>query len=245
MSSKLVATSELEVSGIVVQVVRKAIKNLHLNVLPPDGRVRVSVPLHVTDDRVRAAIATRLAWIKKQQCEFANQPRQSKREMVTGETHYYMGTRFRLEVIERAGKHEVLQKSAHKLWLYVQPRTTLENRQKLLNEWYRHQLKERIPPLLNKWEEKIGVVANSWGVKKMKTKWGSCSIDARRIWLNLDLACKPPECLEYILVHELTHLLERNHNDRFKAYLDEFMPNWRLHRETLNQAPLANSDWVY
>jgi predicted metal-dependent hydrolase len=235
----------MQVSGISVQIVRKDIKNLHLSVLPPSGRVRVSVPTHLTDDRVRAAIATRLPWIRKQQREFSEQPRQSARDMATGESHYFMGKRYRLDVIECNGKHKVVVNGVSKLRMQVQPSTTTENRQKLLNEWYREQLKSRIPDLLSKWETKMGVHAYSWGVKKMKTKWGSCSIKARRVWLNLDLACKPPECLEYILVHELVHLLERNHNDRFRAYMDEFMPNWRLHRETLNRSPLGNQGWEY
>lgn len=235
----------MTVSGIAVDIVRKEIKNLHLSVLPPNGRVRVSVPLHVSDDRVRAAVVTRLAWIKKQQHEFALQPRQSQREMVTGESHYLMGQRYRLEVIEHQGKHEVRIKNANTLQIRVKQGTTVANRQKLLNEWYRRRLKERIPPMLSQWQKKIGVEASDWGVKKMKTKWGSCNIAARRVWLNLDLVCKPPECLEYILVHELVHLLERHHNDRFRAYMDEFMPNWRLYRDTLNRSPLANENWDY
>ncbi len=230
--------------GIPVQVQRKSIKNLHLSVLPPDGNVRISVPEHLAEERVRAAVATRLPWIKKRQREFATQPRQSQREMVTGETHYFEGKRYRLEVIERPGKHEVVPTKS-RLQLIINPGTTRENRQRLLADWYRARLKERIPPLLAKWQEVIGVTANEWHVKKMKTKWGSCNIEAKRIWLNLDLACKPPECLEYILVHELVHLLERHHNDRFRDYMDEFMPNWRLYRDTLNKAPLANADWNY
>ena len=227
-----------------MHVVRKDIKNLHLSVLPPEGTVRVSVPKHLTAARVRAAIATKLTWIKKRQKEFAAQPRHSKRELVTGESHYLLGRRYRLSVIERHGKHEVVQKKTT-LQMFVHPSTITKNRQKLLNEWYREQLKARVPTLLAKWESKIGVKANDWQVKKMKTKWGSCNITAKRVWLNLDLACKPPECLEYILVHELVHLLERTHNDRFRAYMDEFMPNWRLHRETLNRSPLGNQDWSY
>lgn len=164
---------------------------------------------------------------------------------MTGETHYFMGKRYRLEVIERYGKHHITQKGVKKLLMQVRPGTTTQNRKRLLNEWYRTQLKKRIPALLEKWETKIGVQSNAWGVKKMKTKWGSCNTSARRVWLNLDLACKPPECLEYIVVHELIHLLERTHNERFRVYMGEFMPNWRLHRETLNQSPLANTNWNY
>lgn len=237
--------TRLKVAGISVEVIRKDIKNLHLSVLPPDGRVRLSAPQHISDDRVRAAVSARLAWIKKQQSEFASQPRQGERELVTGETHYLWGKRYRLEVLERNGKHEVRRKNGNKLQLRVKPGTILENRQKVMSDWYRQQLKDCIPALLAKWQAKIGVEVDAWCVKKMKTKWGSCNIGARRIWLNLDLAQKPPECLEYILVHELVHLRERTHSERFKVYMDEFLPNWRLRREVLNRAPLANERWDY
>jgi predicted metal-dependent hydrolase len=148
-----------------------------------------------------------------------------------------------LEVVEQAGKHKVELKGNRKLLLYVKPNTRLENRQLVLNEWYREQLKQHIPGLLDKWQNKIGVETNDWGVKKMKTKWGSCNIAAKRIWLNLELAKKPLKCLEYILVHELVHLLERNHNDKFRAHLDAFFPNWKICRKMLNSSPLGHEVW--
>jgi predicted metal-dependent hydrolase len=237
--------SEIVVSGIRVQVVRKAIKHLHLGVHPPEGHVRMAVPAHITDERVRLAIVDRLAWIKRQQAEFSQQPRQSEREMVTGECHYFMGRSYRLEVVEQSGKHKVELVGGHKIRLTVTANTRTQHRLALINEWYRQQLKQVIPTLLAKWQAKTGVVANDWGIKKMKTKWGSCNIEAKRIWLNLDLAKKPPECLEYILLHELVHLLERHHNSRFVAYMDRFMPNWRLHRQTLNSSPLSHESWDY
>lgn len=236
--------SNIQVSGITVEVVHKDIKNLHLSVLPPNGRVRVSVPLHVSKDRVRAAVSSRLPWIRAQQRDFANQPRQSARDMVTGETHFFEGKRYRLEVIERYGKHEVTVKG-DRLMLRVRPGTTTANRRKVLNKWYREQLTNRIPILIDRWQSKIGVTANDWGIKKMKTKWGSCNTSSKRIWLNQDLACKPKLCLEYIVVHELVHLLERTHNGAFRAHMDKFMPNWRLHRDLLNNSPLANEQWKY
>lgn len=239
------ADSEIIVSGIRIQIVRKAIKNLHLGVYPPEGHVRVAVPEHVTDERIRLAVIDKLAWIKKQQADFMAQPRQSAREMVAGESHYFFGKIYRLEVIEQVGKHKVELVGGNKIRLSVTANTSTENRLKLMSEWYREQLKQIIPKLIEKWQAKIGVVADDWGIKKMKTKWGSCNIEAKRIWLNLDLAKKPPECLEYIIVHELVHLLERHHNSRFIAYMDEFMPKWRLHRETLNQSPLSHEEWEY
>lgn len=233
------------VSGIAVQVVRKPIKNLHLSVCPPDGRVRVAVPLHMTDDNVRLAVISRLSWIKKQQASFQAQPRQSEREMVTGESHYVFGKRYRLEVIERRGCHEVAIKNNSTLQLFVNPGTSTQNRALVLNEWYRDQLKAQIPDLLNHWQSAIGKQAADWGIKKMKTKWGSCNIAQRRIWLNLELAKKPIECLEYVLVHELVHLLERHHNDRFKAYMDKYLPQWQRCRDILKREPLGNENWVY
>jgi predicted metal-dependent hydrolase len=239
------AGTEITVGGIHVQVVRKDIKNLHLGVHPPEGHVRVAVPMHVTDERIRLAIVDKLSWIKKQQANFLAQPRQSAREMVTGESHYFFGKSYRLEVVEQAGKHKIELVGSNKIRLTVTPNTSTESRLTLMNEWYREQLKQVIPKLLEQWQSKIGVKANDWGVKKMKTKWGSCNIEAKRIWLNLDLAKKPPECLEYILVHELVHILERRHNSRFVAYMDEFMPKWRHNREVLNKSPLSHEEWAY
>lgn len=237
--------SKMVVGGIQVQIIRKDIKNLHLGVHPPEGHVRVAVPGHVTDERIRLAIVDKLSWIKKQQAEFLAQPRQSAREMVNGESHYFFGKSYRLEVIEQPGKARVELFSGSKIRLTVSENTNTESRLKLMNEWYREQLKQVIPKLLDQWQKKIGVEANDWGVKKMKTKWGSCNIEAKRIWLNLDLAKKPPECLEYIIVHELVHLLERHHNSRFVGFMDNFMPKWRLNRETLNKSPLSHEEWEY
>lgn len=233
------------IAGIEVQVVRKEIKNVHLAVYPPNGRVRVAVPLHVTDDNVRLAVIARLGWIKKQRAAFLAQSRQSEREMVTGESHYVWGRRYLLDVIVRAGRHGVIIKNNTHLTLTVNPGATRANRERALNAWYRAEIKQRIPNLLAKWEPIMGETVNEWGVKKMKTKWGSCHIEARRIWLNLELAKKPPECLEYILVHEMVHLLERQHNDAFRAHMDRLLPHWPLHRDVLNQAPLAHEEWGY
>ncbi len=235
---------ELVVSGIAVQVVRKNIKNLHLAAYPPDGRVRIAVPLHVDDEAVRLAVASKITWIRKQQADYADQPRQSRREMVTGESHYVRGKRYRLNVIESSGKQAVRLRGS-KLELTVRPGATAEQRFELLSRWHRDQLKAEIPKLLEKWQPLVGEAAGEWGIKKMRTRWGPCNADARRIWLNLELAKKSPECLEYIVVHELVHLIERTHNDTFKAHMDRVMPQWRLHRDTLNAAPLGHEDWSY
>jgi predicted metal-dependent hydrolase len=235
----------IEISGIQVEVVRKAIKNLHLGVYPPTGRVRVAVPMRVDDEAVRLAVISKLGWIRRKQAHFAEQPRQSQREMVAGESHYFQGRRYRLRVIEENAPPRVTLKGNTTLELYVRPDTNTAKREAILNEWYRRELKALLPDIIVKWESVIGVQAAEWAIKKMKTKWGTCNVPARRVWVNLELAKKSPQCLEYILVHELVHLLERHHNDRFKEHMDRLMPQWRLLREELNRAPLGNETWTY
>lgn len=236
---------QLEVSGIPVEVVRKDIRNLHLAVYPPHGRVRVAVPLRTTDETVRLAVISRLGWIRKQQRSLEQQERQSQREMVSGESHFVQGRRYRLDVIEQVGVRSAIVRRGKTLELRVPPGRSRDQREALLQQWYRQLLRDRIPELLEKWEPVIGVQVANCGIRRMKTKWGTCNIEARRIWLNLELAKKPPACLEYILVHEMVHLLERHHNDRFVAYMDRFLPQWRTHREELNRAPLAHEEWEY
>ncbi len=232
-------------SGVTVQIVRKDIKNLHLGVYPPNGRVRVAAPLSVGDDAVRLAVIRKLGWIKRRQAQFAAQPRQSEREMVSGESHYFLGQRYRLRVVEHDGPSRVVLPNRSTLELQVHSEYGPREREQVLLRWYRERLRELVPPLLAKWETTLGVQPASVRITKMKTKWGACSMDARRIWLNLELAKKPPSCLEFIMVHEMVHLLERRHNDRFKKYMDRFMPQWRLHREELNRAPLRHERWRY
>lgn len=235
----------ITVSGIAVEVVRKDIKNLHLGVYPPNGRVRVAAPLVVSDEAVRLAVIDKLAWIRRQKARFAEQPRQSEREMVNGESHYFMGRRYRLRVHEQNIPARVALRGIASLDLFVRPGTNSAQREAALHRWHREQMKTLIPPLLEKWQPVLGVQVAAWGIKKMKTKWGSCNVDARRVWLNLELAKKPPQCLEYIVVHELVHLLERHHNERFTALMDGFMPQWRLHRNMLNKSPLGHEEWNY
>jgi predicted metal-dependent hydrolase len=236
-------TYQFAVSGLKVDVVRKQIKNLHLGVYPPRGRIRVAAPLGLTRDAVRLAVIDKLTWIKRQRAKFEAQPRQSEREFVSGETHYFLGRRYRLRVTERSGRAEVVLNGKHGLTLYVRQRSSPEGRERLLLEWYRAQLKELAGPLLTKWQKTLGVKANSWGVRKMKTKWGSCNPKIGHILINLELAKKPLQCLEYVIVHELVHLLERKHNDRFIALMDKYLPNWRQYRDELNATPLSAECW--
>jgi predicted metal-dependent hydrolase len=242
MSTK---THKITISGMAVEIVRKDIKNLHLGVYPPDGRVRVAVPLAVNDDAVRLAVIGKLGWVKRQRAKFAAQSRQSRREMISGESHYYLGRRYRLRVVEHDEANRVVLRNKSTLELQVRRKTSAEQRERVLQRWYRSQLRLLIPPLLEKWEARLGVQAAQWGIKRMKTKWGSCNVGARRIWLNLELAKKPARCLEYLVVHELVHLLERHHNDRFTAIMDKSLPQWRLYRDELNAAPLAHEAWGY
>lgn len=238
-------TRQFTVSGIKVEVVRKDIKNLHLGVYPPHGRVRVAAPLVVSDEAVRLAVIDKLGWIKRQKARFAEQPRQTQREMVNGESHYFLGRRYRLRVHEHDAPARVAVRGIASLDLFVRPGTRSEQREAALLSWHREQLKTLIPPLLEKWQPILGVQVADWGIKKMKTKWGSCNPASRRVWFNLELAKKPVQCLEYIVVHELAHLLERHHNERFTTLMELHIPRWRQYRVMLSQSPLGHEDWGY
>jgi len=236
---------QIEVNGLTVDVVRKKIKNLHLAVYPPIGRIRVAAPLLVDDQAVRLAVISRIAWIKRQQIKFEEQERQSAREYVSGESHYFQGSRYLLNIIEREGSGQVIVRDKKHLDLYVRPQADIFQRERILQAWYRAHLRAAIPPLIARWEVAIGVRIADWGIKHMKTKWGTCNIQARRIWINLELAKKSERCLEYIIVHEMMHLLERQHNEHFLELMNHFLPQWRQFREELNRAPLAHEAWEY
>jgi predicted metal-dependent hydrolase len=235
----------ITVSGLPVQIVRKAIKNLHLGVYPPHGRIRVAAPLAVSDDAVRLAIIDKLRWIRRQRAKFEDQPRQSGREMVSGESHYYLGRRYRLCVVEDRGAGQVVLRNSTTLELHVKPESGAEERERVLQRWYRERLRELVPPLLTTWQGILDVEVADWRIRRMKTKWGSCNVAARRIWLNLELAKKPVQCLEYLIVHELAHLIERHHSERFISIMDRHLPHWRQRRQLLNSAPLAHDTWEY
>lgn len=223
------------IDDIEIELIKKNIRNLHLSVLPPDGRVRISAPKDLNDESVRLFAISKLSWIKKQRAVFRKQERQSKRDFVSGESHYYLGQRYLLNVIyTNRRKQGVEVRNKTYLDLFVRNNVTKEQRQKVMREWYRSELKALIPPLIGKWEPIIGVKVKSWGVRLMKTRWGSCNTSAKRIWLNLELAKKTPACIEYIVVHEMTHLLERLHNDEFIIYMDRFLSNWRSTKAELN-----------
>lgn len=236
---------QIEISDLTIDVVRKSIKNMHLSVYPPTGRVRIAAPLNIDDEAVKLFAISKLSWIKKNQRKFDKQERQAPRVFAERESHYFEGKRYLLRVTEHNSPPKVIIKTKTHLDLFVRPNTSVEQRQDVLNEWYRKQLKNQIPILIDKWEKVIGVKVNDWGVKQMKTKWGTCNIEQKRIWVNLELAKKPILCLEYIIVHEMIHLLERHHNDRFLFYLEQFLPKWKLYKEELNQLPVSHGEWQY
>jgi predicted metal-dependent hydrolase len=238
------ASPYLTVAGIGVDVVYKDIKNLHIGVYPPVGRVRVAAPRRLGDDQIRLALVQRLPWIKRQRERLQAAERQSRREMVTGESHYVWGRRYRLKVVGRPGRSHVELDGA-RLVLYVAEGTPTKERHELLDRWYRAQLRAAAPGVIAKWEPTIGVRIPRWTIRRMKTKWGSCNRETGHLWFNLELAKKHPDGLEYIVVHEMTHLLERGHGERFTTLMDGFMPDWRRRRDDLNNAPLADETWQF
>lgn len=237
------ASAYLTVSGIDVDVVYKDIKNLHIGVYPPMGRVRVAAPDRLDDDQVRLAVVSRLPWIRRQREQLRAAERQTRREMVTGESHYVWGSRLRLKVIERPGRAHT-EVDGDRLLLYVPEGTNADCRREILDRWHRDQLRQAIPGLIDKWERKMRVGVPRWSIRRMKTKWGSCNRETGHIWFNVELAKKHPECLEYIAVHEMTHLIERSHGLRFTKLMDKHLPDWRARRDRLNEAPLGHEQWV-
>ncbi|KAA0571578.1 M48 family metallopeptidase [Azospirillum sp. B21] len=234
------STELIEIAGLSVELVRKPIKNLHIGVYPPAGRVRVAAPPAISDDAVRVAVVTRLGWIKKQQREFEKQARQSERRYVSGETHFVFGKPLRLLVKPAAGNRCVIQPDASdRLTMTVPAGATTDQKARWLSAWYRLQLKERAAPRIVKWSERLDVPEPRWGIKLMQTKWGSCNPDKGLVWLNLDLAKKSPPALDYVILHEMAHFVSPRHDDVFLSVLDRNMPGWRQIRADLNALPLS------
>ncbi len=234
----------IELGDLCISVICKDIKNIHLSVHPPNGRVTIAAPLHMDMETIRLYSIAKLGWIRKQQTKLRNQKREAPREYLSRESHYYLGKRYLLKVIEQdAVPQVVLQHST--IELYVRPGATKEQKEALLQQWYRRQLREIISPYITKLEKKLGVTIAKIHIRAMKTKWGTCNPKAERILLNTELAKKPIESIEYVLIHEMVHLLERKHNDKFMAYMDKFLPNWKHLRDELNQAPLGHIEWSY
>ncbi|HPX60725.1 MAG TPA: SprT family zinc-dependent metalloprotease [Deltaproteobacteria bacterium] len=236
-------TEQIQLGDIIIDVVKKKIKHMHLSIHPPAGKVRVSAPLRMDSETIRLFVISKLAWIRKHQQRMQEQHREAPREYVERESHYVWGKRYLLRVVEKDAAPFVVLKH-DSMQLHVRPETGKARRQEIVSEWYRELVKEVVPDLIEKWEPVMGVRVRQFFVQKMKTRWGSCNYRQGNIRLNTELAKKPPECLEYVVVHEMAHLLEPSHNSRFIALMDSFMPQWREHRDELKRTPLGHEDWV-
>lgn len=234
----------LNLGSVTVDVVKKDIKNLHLSVYPPTGKVKISAPMRMELDTIRVFAVSKLAWIKEQQKKITAQERETQRNYSERESHYLWGKRYLLKVVERDIPPEITIRHSQ-IVFQVRPERSAERKQAFLDAWYRAQLKEALPVLLAKWEPLIGVSVERVFIQRMRTKWGSCSRTSPAIRLNTDLAKKPLECLEYIVVHEMAHLIEPTHNNRFITLMDRLMPNWRFYRQQLNRLPVRHENWVH
>lgn len=236
--------TQIQLGKIPIDIIFKDIKNVHLSVYPPTGMVRISAPHRVDLDTIRVFALSKLQWIKDQRKKFTNQPRETRREMLNRESHYLWGKRYLMELCERPGRSEVLL-SHKKLRLLTPPGSSFEKKVNVLNNFYRRVLREKAEVYAACWEERLDVSMNKIFIQKMKTKWGSCNPADRNIRLNLELAKKPQECLDYVILHELLHFFVPNHGTRFVFLMEEHMPHWRVIRQTLNETPLSYTEWVY
>ena len=236
--------ASIELGDIAVGVVLKDIKNIHLSVYPPHGAVRIAAPLRMQLDTIRVYAISKLAWIKQQQKKLREQEREPEREHIERESHYVWGKRYLLSVKE-VNAAPAIELKHSRIVLKVRAGASDFNKQAVMALWYREQIKTAVLLLLDKWASRMNVQVERVYVQKMKTKWGSCNPTTRSIRLNTDLAKKPAQCLEYVVVHELAHLIERHHNERFIGLMDSHMPHWRQHRATLNRSPLAHEEWEY
>ena len=236
--------TQLQLGEIAVEVVLKDIKNIHLSVYPPAGKVRISAPSRMTLDTVRVFAISKLGWIKQQQEKLRGQERETPREYLDRESHFVWGKRYLLKVTECDATPSVELKHS-RMFLRLRPATSSDKKQAVVEAWYREQIRKAVPSLIAKWEPVMGVKVEKFFVQKMKTKWGSCNSASKSIRLNTDLAKKPPQCLEYIVVHEMVHLVVRHHNEQFSKLMDKCLPGWRLLRQILNNSPLAHTDWTY
>lgn len=235
---------QLQLGGIAVDVVFKDIKNVHLSVYPPTGRVRISAPSRMSLDTIRVFAISKLAWIKQQQEKLRTQERETPREYIDRESHYVWGKRYLLSLVQCEAAPSVELKHSRMI-LTVRGGADQAAKEATVAQWYREQIKAHVPQLISKWEPVLGVSVKRVFVQQMKTKWGSCNPHARTIRLNTELAKKPKECLEYIVAHEIIHLLEPTHNARFMALMDQFMPRWQYFRQRLNRLPVRHVDWEY
>ncbi len=228
------STESITYKEITIELIRKKIKNLHLRIYAPDAKTVISAPLHLSISKIENFIDQRISWIKKTQEKLRGQKIIPKKKFLSGENHLFFGKNFLLEVKEDSVKNLVVLRE-NTIELNLKKRSNIKERQKILDNFYRSELKKIIPSYIKKWEEKMHLKVATFGIKKMKTRWGTCNIKARRIWINLELAKYQIECLEYIIVHEMVHLFERNHNKKFFAHMDHYLPNWKNFKEMLKK----------
>ena len=221
----------LEFDGILIEVLRKPIKNMHLRIYPPDGRVKISAPLRLRLELIHSQLEAKREWIHTQRARLQTLPESAPLKFESGEQYFYLGKRYTL--IVHPSEQRSIQIDDGTLHCFINPNLPLPEKQKFLENWYRQQMKELLPALISKWEPLIGVNIATWVIKIMKTRWGSCNIQKARISLNLNLIKKPLTCLEYVLVHEMVHLLEASHNKRFYTFMDQFLPQWRTLQKQL------------
>lgn len=236
--------TQIKLGEITIDVVFKNIKNIHLSVYPPAGKVKISAPLRMDIETIRIFAISKLGWIKKQQKKFQEQERETPREYLDLESHYLWGKRYLLKIIE-VNETPSVELKHNKMILRIRPGADSKKKQTVLETWYREQLKKAVPPLIARWEPILGIKVERFFVRRMKTKWGSCNPRASSIRLNTELSKKPKECLEYIIVHEMAHLLEPTHNSRFIKLMDQFMPQWKFYRDKLNLLPVSHDEWFY
>lgn len=236
--------TQVKLGDIAIDVVLKDIKNIHLSVYPPSGKVRISAPSRMSMETIRVFAISKLGWIRQQQKKLREQERETPREYMDRESHYVWGKRYLLKVFEHDAPPKVEIKHG-RILIWIRPGTTAITKQAIVAQWYREQIKAALPDLIMRWEKRIGVKVNRVFLQKMKTKWGSSNPATGSIRLNTDLAKKPPECLEYIIVHEMIHLLYPTHNARFVALMDRLMPQWHTRRDQLNRLPVRHEEWAY
>lgn len=227
----------IKLGGITIEVIKKEIRNLHLNVLPPNGLVRISAPTRMDIKTIRLFAISKLSWIKKQQNQFRSQNREQPREYITRESHFLWGKRYLLQVIEKNEPPKILLQHS-KIILQVRPKSSADCKRTVFSKWYRQELQKHVAPLISKWEKRLGVKVKDVTIRKMKTRWGSCNSKSGRILLNTELGKKPKSCIEYIVVHEMIHLLEHSHNKRFIALMDRHMPQWKHQKAILRRLPI-------
>ena len=232
----------LKVGNLEAAITSKSIKNIHLSVVPPNGDVRLSVPHDTKDDVIRVFLASKISWIRRQQQKYQTQLRQTKREYVSGETHYYLGKGYQLYVKKNSNKESFVF-DGKQFYLYITNKTSDQKKEQLVNSWYRSELKKLLSKLIKKRQPKISVTPKHWRIQRMKTRWGSCNHETGRILLNLELIKKPYNCIEYIVIHEWLHLIEPKHNDTYIALLDKYLPTWKVLKDELNRFILTYEDW--